>query len=662
MAKQKVMFYTKDNKIIVADIDFEGYDDTRKRLELQRLQHYFEQYSYVDNGLNYNDRNNKPDAEKKILSLMDGENTAFVNQYSTGFSYMKNRAAYQNSVGASNFPSHAQKPNTLHFDYSISDSVVPEFIKNLGFTIEPEDVMTNINVDDPDFIEKFNKQKASMNVDSNLKRVRIFRNHYTFPPADYVRLKKLINSYNALSPKPDMDEYLSSLANIRDQKLFHVYSTKTEYLQNRETLVQHEFHHVKNRMIFSGMMNKPDVKRLTAENVYRLEVENERTAYLAETIECINRYLKGGNFSDYSVFDNFCADLPEKIKNMTDSQKVAYLTDMNIIVNYALERFADKKRDFYDEHQFADRKDPNGNDVYGSVTNSLLSQPMDVPEDLNGEQYRLMRSAYYSIAVYNPATGKTETRNLSKYISPENDVQINSEQRRKIIWPAKRKLQDKLDDFHKDSQGKDLNLLEEARTFYRRQMRTPRIIAEAQTINVADLVDGKAQPDDHNPAPTPPAPVADDKAGWSDELQKYWSKFEGYKQINKNNNEYSFAIKNQDVCYTAENKVNLSRNCKYEMYDRLVKEPSGAKRTILFKDTLSEEQALMLYVACVNNGRKMRGVLPKDLSLVETMKAIPQAERDKFKALTSQPGAHLTSTPKTPALSTSIINNLARTR
>jgi hypothetical protein len=223
-------------------------------------------------------------------------------------------------------------------------------------------------------------------------------------------------------------------------------------------------------------------------------------------------------------------------------------------------------------------------------------------------------------------------------------------------------LQDKLDDFHKDSQGKDLNLLEEARTFYRRQMRTPRIIAEAQTINVADLVDGKARPDDHNPAPTPPMPVADDKAGWSDELQKYWSKFEGYKQSNKNDNEYSFAIKNQDVCYTAENKVNLSQNCKYEMYDRLVKEPSGAKRAILFKDTLSEEQALMLYVACVNNGRKMRGVLPKDLSLVETMEAIPQAERDKFKALTSQTSAHLTSTPKTPALSTSIINNRARAR
>lgn len=651
MSKQKVMFYTKDNKIIISDIDFEGYDDTRKHLELQRIQHYFEQYSYNDIASHYNNRNNMPDAEKKILSLMDGANTAFVNGYSNGFDYVKNRSAYQNNVGASNFPSHAQKPNTLHFDYSISDSVVPEFIKNLGFTIEPEEVMTNINVDESDFLEKFNKQKARMDVSSNLKRVRIFRNHFTFPPADYVRLKKLINSYNALSPKPDMDEYRSSLANVRDQKLFYVYSRETEYLQNIETLIHHEFHHVKNRMVFNGMMNKPDVKRLTAENMYRLEVENERSAYLSETIECINRYLKKGDFSDYSAFDNFCADLPEKIKNMTDSQKVAYLTDMDKIVNYALEKFADKKRDWYDNNQFK-----------STTETSLLSQPMDVPEDLNGEQYRLMCSAYYSIAVYNPTTGKNEIRNLSKYIAPENDVQINSEQRRKIIWPAKRELQDRLNDFRMDSQGIDLSLLEEARAFYRRQMRTPRIIAEAQTINVADLVDGKAQPDEHNPAPTPPTPVADDKAGWSDELQKYWSKFEGYKEVNKNNNEYSFAIKNQDVCYTAENKVNLSQNCKYEMYDRLVKEPSGAKRAILFKDTLSEEQALMLYVACVNNGRKMRGVLPKDLSLVETMEAIPQAERDKFKALTSQQSAHLTSTPKTPVLTSSIINNRTRAR
>ena len=114
MSARKVMFYTKDNKIIVTDIDFSGYDDTRKRLELQRIQHYFGRFDYSNLLTQYNNSASLPDAEKSIFSLMDEENTAFVNIYCNGFDDMKNRSAYQNNVGANNFPPYAKKPNTLH--------------------------------------------------------------------------------------------------------------------------------------------------------------------------------------------------------------------------------------------------------------------------------------------------------------------------------------------------------------------------------------------------------------------------------------------------------------------------------------------------------------------------------------------------------------------
>lgn len=637
MSAQKVMFYTKDNRIVVANVDFSGYDDNRKRLELERLKHYFLQYEFNETAVNYNNRNRKPDAEKNILMMMDPADSSFINKYISGFEYTKDRNSYKNTVEADNFPPEVKKRNTLHFDYSLAESAVPEFIKNLGFEIVPEEVTKDIDVDDPDFEENFSKQRVRMDVSPQNRRVRIFRSHYTFPPADYVRLRRLITDYESKSPKPDIDDYYSRITNGRERKLFHVYQSEIKYTLNRENFAHHEFHHVKNRMVFYGVMLKPDVKRLTAENVYRLEVENERSAYLSQTIEAINRYLKGGNFDDYSMFDNFSKGLVDKIKNLSNAEKVAYLTDMDRIVNGAVKHFESSRRDYYDEHQF------------GIITkSSLLTQPMDVPEDVSGEQYRLMRSAFYSISVYNPTTGRMETRNLSKYIKPENEVKITAKQQQDIIEPAKRELQTKLSEFGSDSHqsGIDSSLLDEARAMLRKSMRSPRVISEAQTINVADLAEGKLPTDEHTnnplpPSPTPPsptptpapapAPIPDDKAGWSDDLQKYWKQFDGYNEMAKNNLEYRFAVNNQEVCYTSKNNVSLSKNCEYEMYKRLVNEPSSLKKAVRFEDTLSKEQALMLYVACVNSGRRMRGSIPQDLSMIETMTSIPQAERDKFK-------------------------------
>ncbi len=631
---QKILFYSKDNQIIVADVDFTGYTLARKKAELQRMQHYYAQYDYVDLYQNFYNRSAKPNTEKNLLSLIDDQNTHFVNHYVKSFDYVKNRSAYRNSVGTNNFPNSVRKMNTLHFDCSLDDSAVPEFIKNLGFEIIPKDVSKDIDVDDQNFMDEFNKTKVRMDVSSTNRRIRVFRYHYTFTPADHARLRRLITDYNSLSPRPDIKEYCSQMDNCRDRKLFNVYTGEILFTQNKEAFAHHEFHHIKNRMVFQGILCKPNVKRLTAENTYRLEVENERSAYLSQTIEAINRYLRGGNFNDYSMFDDYTKNLPEKLKAMTNAQKVSYLTDMNNIVNSALKHFESSRRDYYDENQF-----PN------TTETSLLWQPVDAPEDLNGEQYRLIRSAYYSISVYNPATGKEEIRNLSKYIKPENEVQINAEQMQNIVEPAKERLNEKIEEYNADLQKPkiEVTLLDEARAFYRAGMRTPRIISDAQTINVADLLEGKPQPDEFISSATPPTQIPADNTGWSDDLQKYWSRFDGYNELAKNNLEYSFAIKNQEVRYTSKDKVSMSKSCEYEMYERLVKEPSGAKKAIYFEKTLSEDQALMLYVACINNGRRMRGAVPRDLSKIDTLTTIPKTERDKFKAKITPPSSYTSS-------------------
>ena len=50
---------------------------------------------------------------------------------------------------------------------------------------------------------------------------------------------------------------------------------------------------------------------------------------------------------------------------------------------------------------------------------------------------------------------------------------------------------------------------------------------------------------------------------------------------------------------------------------------------MIFKDTLTKEQALKLYVACVNNNRQMKGTLPKDFSQLRKLKGVPAEDLKK---------------------------------
>ena len=63
----------------------------------------------------------------------------------------------------------------------------------------------------------------------------------------------------------------------------------------------------------------------------------------------------------------------------------------------------------------------------------------------------------------------------------------------------------------------------------------------------------------------------------------------------------------------------------------MLKEPSNRAAPVEFLDTLSREQKLMLYIACVNNGRRMVGKVPTDLSGIERLQGIPEAEMNRFR-------------------------------
>ena len=75
--------------------------------------------------------------------------------------------------------------------------------------------------------------------------------------------------------------------------------------------------------------------------------------------------------------------------------------------------------------------------------------------------------------------------------------------------------------------------------------------------------------------------------------------------------------------------MNLNKDAEYNAYIKLLQEPSNKNKPIIFKDTLTKEQALKLYVACVVNKRQMKGNLPTDFTLLKNMKDIPAADLQK---------------------------------
>ena len=157
-------------------------------------------------------------------------------------------------------------------------------------------------------------------------------------------------------------------------------------------------------------------------------------------------------------------------------------------------------------------------------------------------------------------------------------------------------------------------------------------MTEIESFRISELFDDNTNSPTppHTPTPTP-ASTPSEHAEWSDGLKQYWQRVEGYNELVKDSNVYMFKINDATVRYTGKKKVELSSNADYALYDKMLKEPSNRSAPIEFLDTLTDRQKLLLYVACVNNGRRMIGQVPTDLSGISHLRGIPEAELNRFR-------------------------------
>lgn len=606
MATEKLLVKTKDDHIRVLDITYSN-DVERARLK--------NQCETLFAGLNLQDSTRLPAGVRS-----DNVNTDFLNQEISDYSYRKNRANFTNKMH--NDP--PVQPNTLYVSHRISDDEFPEVIKNLGFKISPSDKRYRVHYNSaankfeitPKFVE------TVMSVDAHNRSIVIVRNHFQLDSQDYQLLETLKQQFaRAKQTRPDLseDKFAASLSAPKARQLFYFYAAEIDRNSDRETSINHELKHILNAVFMSGLSLKKDSKRMQVEDCYRIQAEDERSAYLGELVNNINAYLQKGDFDDFSMFNSNNSECVDDLKRLhTPEERLAYVQNWPHLVAQKLHYFEREKRDFYDSSQL-----PRNFQI------CINNVPLAAPEDVDRSEFKKLRSLFYNFQIYNPTTHRMEQVNLAHYITPDLEVSISADKQQRIIEPMKAVLNARLQEFEdKLQKGEiDVNLINTAKKLIRSNVYSSQYVTEIDSFRIAELFDDNT----NSPTPTPPsAPTPSDRAEWSDGLKRYWQRVDGYRELAKNNNEYMFKIHDATVRYTGKKKVELSCNADYALYDKMLKEPSNRAAPIEFLDTLTEKQKLLLYIACVNNGRRMIGHVPTDLSGISHLRGIPEAEMNRF--------------------------------
>ncbi len=631
MATETLLTRTRDNCVIAFTIDFSNEAEKRRlKLECENIASNIDYHAgfriNFGPGINYDDANTK-----------------FLNKEISGYHYRKDRASFDNGM-RSDPPA---QPNTLSLSYRMDDAFFPEVIKNLGFKIIPADKTYNMRYDAASGqfkAEGFVRTTATVN--AGKRELEIVRNHYRFAPSDYRRLQQLQADFaraKAANPRlTERDFSHNNLSNRRDRALFNFYGQKKANVDNLSTTISHEMKHIKNAVFDAGLTLKTDNKRLSVDNYYRVAVEDERSAYLEELVHNINTYLQRGDYDDFSMFYVNNREIITELKRLrTPAERVAYVQNWPQLVAFKMRDFEQNHRRAYDFEPDNYVMRPEDYDADGDskqrqflqTTKSYIKRaPLNAPEDVDGAEFRKLRSLFYNYQIYNPTTRRMEAVNLAQYITPDLEVTIDDRIRNDIIRPQQLRLNERLHEFAEQRARGEINqvLIEPAKSLMRGGVCGSSFVNEIDNFRISTLYeDGQSTP---TPTPTPtPTQVPDPHADWSNNLQTYWQGVEGYREIAKTGSEYKFKVNDATVRYTSKKDVQVSKNADYELYVKLLREPSNHDAPVEFLDTLSREQALMLYVACVNNGRTMRGAVPTDLSGIEQIRGISAAEMNKFR-------------------------------
>lgn len=330
--------------------------------------------------------------------------------------------------GLNRFPDLPPVENyTALFEYKpVSDDDYLLMIRKLGYTIEKDIRDIYVDFDELGYTSYFDKDKNELfsnddylGTNAYVQSQNLFMNfnmpRYLFKKEDYQR-------YQEIEKQKQKDPASLNNLSLRDENLYLTIQYCLSRQKNYLLTITHESKHQKNRFLRERRQLKADAKKLSCEDIYKINVEDERSAKFSEILEAVNNYFKTGKDDLLNICKEENRWLKDALEGKSPEEIKTILSDHSFLLNACLKdwntNFAPL---YYDQFSYNCPED--------------AKHYLTLPDNVNHEEYNKQRSLYYSFEVYNPETGKTETKDFSKLMTV--DVTIGNEEQN-IIQKSER--------------------------------------------------------------------------------------------------------------------------------------------------------------------------------------------------------------------------------
>ncbi len=327
-------------------------------------------------------------------------------------------------------------PGVITDSFQIPEDVVPRMFKSVGIAIKREPLAHYVKWNNITYkTDIIPSRKVNYRSLLTNRSIIVVENSYVFQTDDWNKIQKVEQLFNKekmrrqkswfMKEKPDsvlLNDILHRL--FKDKELIKYTALYDAYLKIRTfrsdyigTFI-HKFHRFRNKILIDNRCLHPKSVALNAMDMYRILVEDERSAAFAVTIFRLGQYWQSGNWDELLAKEPCFFVLNERPLEMRNR----LLKNMEFVLNVKLKHWTENElRPRYQK--------------FVSLLPALEARnSIAKGEDVNSREFLLQRSLFYSFYIYDPDSGKHELRNLSNNI--KIDIPIDAFVRENIIKKA----------------------------------------------------------------------------------------------------------------------------------------------------------------------------------------------------------------------------------
>ena len=317
-------------------------------------------------------------------------------------------------------------------EYEIKTTDLPPQFQNMELCVKrtpefyfpkyDEKTKTVICYDEFNNQTKISSTRASYHKGTE-KYIEIFDKVFFYTPEMAKAINKVKNFIEQNKTRLSVEEILRRIPE-KEQTIYAFYlSQKNDYLDEKQKYYSlcHECKHALADKDLSQDKTKANYVELSPENFAKYREDDEKSAHLQETYTGIANYFKSGGNLD--VFPKKCQWLVEKLTHLSPEKRARVLCDHNYLVNGTIHNWDKSYAASYWKQPGGEIPIMTLDFAYDASTSSM---------EYGDAEYLRRRQKLYTLDIYNPQTGKYETKDLSGFIKiptnirEENKTQIST--------------------------------------------------------------------------------------------------------------------------------------------------------------------------------------------------------------------------------------------